>query len=126
MRKWDIVNIKDYCFLNTGEIKDKFFIVLSDSEKYLDIIFVFTTSLVKKYDYISDTQKVFIPQWIISCFQKDTLIVVSNIHREDRTKFASYSCDIKEKIPDNILSEILEKIRIHPTIKPYIKKMILS
>ena len=60
MHRGDIIHIQNFTF-HTGEQKDKFIVVLSDTDALLDIIFVFTTSRVAKYQNISEDIRVMIP-----------------------------------------------------------------
>ncbi len=123
MHRGDIVRVKQYYFENTGEVRDKYFIILSDTNKYLDIVFVFTTSKLEEYESLSEDEKVCIPLWRIQCLSKKTLVVIKNTHRVERSMIESYKRVNFWTIPEDILNEITLKVQKHPEIKPYIKKM---
>ena len=124
MHKGDIIFIRDYRFHSTWETRDKFFIVLSDTEKYLDVIFVFTTSKTDKYSPLPEESKVIIPLGTFEFFPKETIVVVHNIHQVDRKEFESYAQENKGIIPAHLLSQIIEKVKKSTLVKPYIKRLL--
>ncbi|MBP9812740.1 hypothetical protein KBC86_05120 [Candidatus Gracilibacteria bacterium] len=124
MRRGEIIRVEKYHFHNTGEIRDKYLIVLSDEDKYLDVVFVFTTSKVSEYSHVPNTEKVHIPIGAITCLTEETIIIVDNIHRLERHVLDQYNSENFGMITESIFEEIIYKIQNHARIKPYIKKMI--
>ncbi len=124
MYKRDIVYIEQYHFSKTGEKRNKYFVVLSDTWIYLDIIFVFTTSRIEKYAWLSEEEKVLIPAWLIECFDRDTIICIKNIHKVDKNDLLKNKIEVQWQIPSVIFDELIEKIHKSPYIKPYIKKLL--
>ena len=126
MHKRDIVYIEQYHFSQTWEKRNKYFVVLSDTWIYLDIIFVFTTSKIEKYSWLREEEKVLIPVWSIECFDRDTMICIKNIHKVDKNDLLKNKIEVQWRLPSEIFDELLDKIHKSPYIKPYIKKLLLG
>lgn len=123
LKKWWIYHIKNFEFQN-WESKDKFAIILSSNDTFIDILFTLTTSLVEKYKEKLSWEDFYIISAWNYCFHKDTMIIVTRIEKFTIERFEKLSYEYKDILNDNDLSIIKEKILNHKKVPKYYKRYI--
>ena len=123
LKKWWIYFIRDFKFQN-WDSKDKFAIILSSNDTFIDILFTLTTSLVDKYKNILKNEDFYIIEAGKYCFKKDTMIVITRIEKFTLERFQKLSCEYKDILDDDDLNIVRNKVYNHPKVPKFYKKYI--
>ncbi|MDD2487489.1 MAG: hypothetical protein PHS92_03900 [Candidatus Gracilibacteria bacterium] len=124
MKQGDIYHIKDFNF-EDGSSKNKYAIILSKTDCFLDILFTLTTSLVdKNSSKLKETDYVIIRSGT-GCFKLDTMILINKIRRFQRDEFLKLDIEYKCELDPDYLIEIKRKIISSANVKDFIKKFII-
>lgn len=124
LKKGGIYHIKDFKFEN-GESKNKYAIILSSNDTFIDILFTLTTSLVEKYKQKLPQDDFYIIPAGKYCFSKETMIIVTRIEKFTLERFIRLSYEYKDILDEWDFKILKEKILLHEKVLPYYKKYIL-